>query len=881
MNNDVSWVIDFRSDSDDLNLYNQILSEKWCKIHHVKDLFDGNFSEELIKLYFDNYSYRDKLRDFWDDTIIKNPKRINIFLIADNENIDNASLFSFCLKSNTLLFFNQIGLPPNSSLSCYLISYWDSSWTKEVESEKTNNLYSLNLIQNIPDIKRRPFDFVCIFKDINSGIEQFEYRNRNSNTEYFNSKICALIYHISNANQELVKKNNNINRWCISIGASLIYLDTETLYNRTAKELSNLLVNELISTENNPWEIVEDKPLQEKIKYLDFFEVFNFIKFQNIKNSSSKKTFYILDLSSIWDWFGLSKLAFFFTKDIRELLLKLKENKVNFLFETYNEMRSQVERNFYQLIDFKSNNIKTPDLIFDEYFQSKPFSFQAYRIGLEGLVKLIHKQKEQNEKNYKEFYPDLSSLDKSCYNPCNMNPEVSKKFIEISSELNNKEGLVLDEKVLNQHLKIKERAENIPHPLTLLLKTSFLGTIIVLLSYIPLLHLFPNKSWIVYFILVILFIIPFVLIWNKFKKDTNALLDLSFEYEALSKYYVANKLIDFINRKINAVYDDYLNLCKNELVKVEDKIKESEKFLKSSVENKSKYPDNFSVRSATSIAENIPPIRISIEGTHIETKDLKGNTEKLFKYFKQIVTSSNVTLIELLSTKTEELNNKIIDQLKNANENISSAADLLFPKDEINIKEQENEIILNLLSPFNNGSSNLDNLSREILLDSYRMDDDKLINNFFNKGINTSILRYKSQNNNKELTVGAISILNINQPINNVFGLFSTSLGGNKSSFIQITERFNKVCHDKFTNFLEKVIYETIVIRNITTTDKREEVFSSVMKGFDLNFDENGWQTYFTDVESIEESYIKNFRKMFKEKFEYSLSKYLNSKDNK
>ena len=116
--------------------------------------------------------------------------------------------------------------------------------------------------------------------------------------------------------------------------------------------------------------------------------------------------------------------------------------------------------------------------------------------------------------------------------------------------------------------------------------------------------------------------------------------------------------------------------------------------------------------------------------------------------------------------------------------------------------------------------------------------------------------------------------------ISNLFGIFSTSLGGNKSSFIEITEKYEKEFPDKFSKILDKVIYETIVSKNIDATDKREEVFNSVMKGFDLNFDENGWQTYFSDIDSLTDSFIKNFRNMFKDKFETCLSQYLSSKSN-
>ena len=82
-------------------------------------------------------------------------------------------------------------------------------------------------------------------------------------------------------------------------------------------------------------------------------------------------------------------------------------------------------------------------------------------------------------------------------------------------------------------------------------------------------------------------------------------------------------------------------------------------------------------------------------------------------------------------------------------------------------------------------------------------------------------------------------------------------------------------------NILYKVIYDTIASKNIDTTDKREEVFSSVMKGFDLNFDDSGWQSYISDFDLIDNSFVKEFRKLFKVEFERLLSEYLIKKAEK
>jgi hypothetical protein len=42
--------------------------------------------------------------------------------------------------------------------------------------------------------------------------------------------------------------------------------------------------------------------------------------------------------------------------------------------------------------------------------------------------------------------------------------------------------------------------------------------------------------------------------------------------------------------------------------------------------------------------------------------------------------------------------------------------------------------------------------------------------------------------------------------------------------------------------------------------------------------DENGWQTFITDYDSISNPFVKEFRQLFRSEFEKVLSEYLNSK---
>ena len=243
---------------------------------------------------------------------------------------------------------NQIGLGPSSAINCYLCSYWDNTWTFEEKEAKINNLYTLNLFQNIPVVTRRPFDFVYIFKDINAGLGQNEYRNRKSNLEYFDTKITALIFHISC--NEHNKQIDSI--WCGSFGASHIYFNAEELYSKSAKEIANLIVRELINKENEPWELQQNQTLIEKLKSLEFSAVFNSLKFTNTTSQFGKSTeFYKQDFSSLWDWFSIASLKAFFNDSLSEILFKLKSGKVDYLFNEYNLMRTGVDTNFNVLVN--------------------------------------------------------------------------------------------------------------------------------------------------------------------------------------------------------------------------------------------------------------------------------------------------------------------------------------------------------------------------------------------------------------------------------------------------------------------------------------------------------------------------------------------------
>ena len=867
MSHDLTWVIDFRN-SDTNVIYDQILSKDWCKIHKIEALIPGDFTEEKVKEYFEIFTYSKELKDFWSAEEIRNPRKINIVLLAEDEKIINASLFSYYLKQNTVNFLNQIGLGPSSAINCYLCSYWDNTWTFEEKEAKINNLYTLNLFQNIPVVTRRPFDFVYIFKDINAGLGQNEYRNRKSNLEYFDTKITALIFHIS-----CIEHNKQIDSiWCGSFGASHIYFNAEELYLKSAKEIANLIVRELINKENEPWELQQNQTLIEKLKSLEFSAVFNSLKFTNTTSQFGKSTeFYKQDFSSLWDWFSIASLKAFFNDSLSEILFKLKSGKVDYLFNEYNLMRTDVDKNFNVLVNEELSKLNTPRLIFDDYFKHKPFSFLSYRKGILELIDIVEKRRLENKEAFDKGYLDPEMP----YSPCSMSPAVSVKYNHFITEYKDKPDFLYSNVAENQVLELKEKAQSIPHPISLLLKTFVLSSIIVLLAYIPLNNLLENN---VYALLgsFILFILPFVFMWKHFKNNADKLAECCDEFEALNKYFVTKKLNEYIFKKVDSLYLEYLNQCKLELSNIEKKTKQAEHFLSTQQIYKNEdLIDTLSIRNANSIAREVPPIKIEINGENFETKDLMNDYTKLFQYFKQTIGNDSIKLSQLLTSEFDYLMDIIIDQLKNSKDNISSAADLLFPSVGQNIRLEEKELMLSLLPPYNNGDPSIDNFSSEVFVDSYKLEgaeaDVKIIEIIDPKLKPEKIKRSNSSS-------GFISILTNNTNSLNCYTLFSSSLGGNNVSFIEHTKNYYQTQREQFVNIVRKVIKETIENNKIETTAGREEVFSLVMKGFDSKFDEDGWQVYISDIDSVSNPFVKELRQLFKIEFENTLSIYLTAK---
>ena len=105
------------------------------------------------------------------------------------------------------------------------------------------------------------------------------------------------------------------------------------------------------------------------------------------------------------------------------------------------------------------------------------------------LIDIVEKRRLENKEAFDKGYLDPEMP----YSPCSMSPAVSVKYNYFITEYKDKPDFLYSNVAENQVLELKEKAESIPHPVSLLLKTFVLSSIIVLFAYIPLNNLLENN----------------------------------------------------------------------------------------------------------------------------------------------------------------------------------------------------------------------------------------------------------------------------------------------------------------------------------------------------------------------------------------------------
>jgi hypothetical protein len=853
--NNLIWIIDFRSQDFIFKIGDFPLPAENCKYVHVKEILN----EEVTEASIDDFFNKDKVKSLFEEILSSNDiyANLKVFVIANsNDDIYKASLFTYKIKSNASKLKTFLSIIPKNAVNCYLISFWENAWETELVKDNVNALYELNLFQSIPDIKVRPFDFVFFYKDFNGGIKQLGYNyipKKDPKKHYHNSKVVSLIFALASENITSQLEVNH-ERWSLSFGCHLFYINIDELYSKASLEILNKLKDEIFRLDSKPWNVNFDEPISEKIKNLNFDEIYKSICFKEaVTNDIS---FYELNTSKFWNWFSVLKINLFFNEDIRKILFSLKTSRKDFLDKNYKNNKEVINENFEKLIDYNQSKILTPIEIFDGYFKNKKFSLEALRKEVINLSETIVEFSENSS--------NTSNTSNTRFFSLNKESEAIYSDFENTLGGENDINLNLNDYVNNHLLKIKHEAENVPHPYSLVFKSIILGTILSLILYIPINNFISDNPFVLIILSSLVFLLPMYLNWGKIDKKMKKLHDLKNKFDTLNKYLLDKKLNNLANLKAGLFYENYLNKCNDLISDIDLKSRDFKDYLENQ-NNKnntvSKFNDEYSITNSVKSVIELPNVQVSIKDEIIDYKTLLSGNDVLFDYYDKILSSLEVRLSNFLDrdNKTiESINNAIINDLIKTPGNVSSVTDLFY-NNNLNVSMTKKEEFLNLLPPFNNSNENIDSLTTQIVSNKLNANFNSLLlgNNFDNI--------YHFENEQNEL-----SILMVNQPYNKLLGLFSSSLGGNNFNYFDSFKSYtSSKSKDHLNNKLTKFVIEEIV-KQYNHTDSGTDKFKSILshlKSFDL--DNNLAKDYKFDIDDLDnlDEEVKKYLEYCKEIF--------------
>lgn len=864
MNYSITWVVNF-SKEDYLKNNLDFLNNNWCKYTSANEIFSDLDRTNIASIsdFFVNKSYKNLLHRFWNNNEQLNFDKFNLVVISDRENLFFASLFSYEFKKNKDLLVD-IGLTANYFKNNYLIGFWEHSWSNIDYENNLNALYELSLFQNSIPLNR-PFDMAFFYKNTNEGISNFG-KYWESNDENFHASRCVhLILHLSTAKANSTI-NKDIERWCRSFGGLLIYNDSENIYEIQSSLTLKALLSALSKEEKGNWAIDYSKnKLDQVTAGFDSKNIFQEIT----SKSNTAETTEAPDFQDAWNWFSLNKLKFFFENILSYLLFNLKLNKIKFIEKTYKSLKDNIDNNLNNVLsESGSNKIISPEQIFDDYFKNKPFSMGALRSGVKDLMSIIESKRDELTRFYFSGY----EIDGNIFLPFGLDENSKKEFDAISLQFKEQDDLKIIESEIQILDSFEKSSSLIPHPVSLLLKTFALSTVLVMLAFIPLKNLF-DTTFVGYFsfysILTILFIVPFIWFWNKYNKSIKELRDQIVKYEALLKYILLRRINQYIYRKVDNYFESYISKCSIYLSKIESFIK------KSIINNNDSIIDNklnsrplFSVKPLSELVDEMPELKITIDedGFGIKVSELEKSYENIYKFFSTMVHKNDITLSEILNNDNSVILKNISDNIQNTEGNTNHISQILFGS-KINIKQEKLKELLDVIPPFN-GISNEDIFN----IESYSSfnGDKNIIENLSNFISPLNILNFKDHSD-LDVVSKELNIVSFNSPLHGLKTLFSLNITNSyyeisKSYFNNNKERLDlifDILYEDIVKFYGESLPEKFIDNQIS-----ELSFRQCNRGFDGGFDE--------DFENIKITFSKNFKEYNEGFINKKISKFLN-----
>jgi hypothetical protein len=864
MKNSITWVVNF-CDQDYVVGRNDFFKSNWCKYSNSSDLFDlknHDFSDQnLIIDYFENQNYKELLLRFWQNDDAISIEKFNLIIISDRENLYQATLFSYYFK-RAADFLVNVGLSARTYKKSYLINFWEHAWSNDDYDKNMNALYELTLFQNLNAVSR-PYDLVLIYKNTNEGISNIGKYWETNDQNYHSSRIIQLVSFLSTAGTNSIV-TKNIEQWCRAFGGLLIYSDAEKIYKIQAHEVSNMLLNHLKHEEKGLWGIDFGKiKLEQTIENINATKIFQEIS-AKVSVIDNIETY---NITGAWHWFSLEKLKTFFEDFLKMNLFKTKESKISFIFKSYKEVKDRIEVNLEKTkLNTGKSGIPSPQQIFNDYFQAKPFSVASLKVAVIDLISQIDKKRKDHQNLFKMGY----SIDGKVFMPFSLDSDSCKEFDYISEQFGNHEDSRLNEEEAKILDSIEKKSAEIPHPVALLFKTFFLSTLILMFTFIPLKILLKEDAIgqiITYLSLTTLFITPFYLVWRKYKFAIETLSQLKMKFEVFVKYSILRRTNRYIYLKIDEYFDDYLKRCKAFLEEIEFFCKQSELITNSlSSQDHPKVP-LCSVKSISEIVNEIPIPKITIErdGYIVNTTDLAQNTEHIFKLFDLIVRNQEIGLTDILKNAHMILSNKIALNIENTPGNTNLLSEIVFLPGN-NLKKDKCKELLDVIPPFN-GIISDEIISVEVsCVVSENEQVKKNIREFLSPlNITDYIEKYEKDGINGEL-----NILSLNTPGLGVKTLFSLNI---KESFYDRTQKYFNTNKDRLDEILDKVYFDIVQFFGESLPNKFidselvESSYKRCFKGFDGGFE--------VDFENIRIDFSKIFKEYNEEKINSRVSMFL------
>lgn len=707
-----TWVINFGDASLKNEINDQLSSftenftdwficeniEAYCAdLNAINDFFDKEKYKDIFKAKLESITIDEENNKAVDRT------KWNIILLGDIEDQKTRelmTLFAFKLNLTEDQVIEGNGfLLGATSLNVKAVIFSKNDWDeKETEANK-RFLFELNLLQGIPIGPMKPFDAILFFKDINTIGNFGGFLNKVQH----GAKLAQLILHLSLKNTKVL--SNKVDYNYATFGGATLYFDSDELIENKGKEVANIILSKIKSSNDGSLFILSDSDTNDYINSLvnDLSPTTIFKSLGAVTNpyeyqSNERK-------GDPHSWFELSRLKTFFLEDIKYFLRSLLQRRSTFMTTVFINLKKDLKVRTEKQLEYIKNLKKDPALLASTVFKEKSTS-------ISGLRKLIEKYKLLLQKNIdlaKELHKNNFTIDengeKKEYEPFPIVGKCKKYYDEFVLDLDEKSAIECDDKEKIRRSELLKKLENLPHPLSYFIRSIILGSLLIMLFFIPINNYLEGNDFrdiILIIILSFVFTLPIFAMYLAYNSKVNGLNEEEIKYEALIRYIARRKVIYSINNEISSLYDRLISDCDNYVSLLDDFCRKENPVLEK------KYSKFIETDYAVKINEKITT-KISCKIEDFDMNQDITNEVQVFDLWKRIVSidkeNDSFDLDKLINNHDDfvlKLNEIIMDMIAKTKGNTICIADLVLNDGQNSILPNEWEKIVNKIIPFYN-----------------------------------------------------------------------------------------------------------------------------------------------------------------------------------